>query len=176
MALILAAKIKIILPILFVFSFLTKPISTKYSFFSRTDRLPCAQKPSSVFLRSPSNRASLDPLDSGGRQAVGDGSAPPTECIGPVLSIIFPTLFLDPICGEFVVCSTLLHATCSVYLEFLGVVCSFHVCLCIGLSSTTAGEARLRIAGEWRGRGTFNCLEFLGWEILERSQQVYKML
>uniref|UniRef100_A0A0E0AU57 Uncharacterized protein n=1 Tax=Oryza glumipatula TaxID=40148 RepID=A0A0E0AU57_9ORYZ len=37
-------------------------------------------------------------------------------------------------------------------------------------------EARLRIAGEWRGRGTFNCLEFHGWEILERSQQVYKML
>jgi hypothetical protein len=36
MALILAAKIKIILPILFVFSFLTKPISTKYTFFGRT--------------------------------------------------------------------------------------------------------------------------------------------
>uniref|UniRef100_A0A0D3GZ54 Uncharacterized protein n=1 Tax=Oryza barthii TaxID=65489 RepID=A0A0D3GZ54_9ORYZ len=113
----------------------------------RTDRLPRAQMPSSVLLRSPSNRASLDPLDSGGRQAVGDGSAPPAECVGPVLSIIFPTLFLDPICGEFVACSTLLHATCSVYLEFLGAVCSFRVCLCIGLSSTTAGEARLRIAG-----------------------------
>uniref|UniRef100_A0A0D3GZ53 Uncharacterized protein n=1 Tax=Oryza barthii TaxID=65489 RepID=A0A0D3GZ53_9ORYZ len=48
----------------------------------RTDRLPRAQMPSSVLLRSPSNRASLDPLDSGGRQAVGDGSAPPAECVG----------------------------------------------------------------------------------------------
>jgi hypothetical protein len=127
MALILAAKIKIILPILFVFSFLTKLISTKYSFFGRTDRFPHAQMPSSVLLRGPSNRASLDPLDGGGRQAVGDGSAPPAECIGPVLSIIFPALFLDPICGEFAACSTLLHATCSVYLEFLGAVCSFRV-------------------------------------------------